>query len=322
MSAPPSRRGGSAAAPLVQRCSLERVTTRVRGLAPWQPQRATRELLDLVQSVLVEYADYLQLTLRQIFYRLVGVNDYAKTEQGYQRLGEHLNRARRGGLIPFDAIRDDDAKIVTSTGYNNPRDLIRRWQASARHFHLDRQQGQPRRLLIMVEARGMQPQVEAVVSDYGVPVIGSGGFDSLTAKYQLAGNLGRHGGLTEVLHVGDHDPSGEHLFLSLADDVAALIRDRELPGMVLFTRLAVTREQIVDLNLPTAPPKATDRRSFAGDTVQAEAIQPDVLAQIISDAIADRFDEAAYQAVLEREQCIRAHLAEKLAPLRGEGGEE
>lgn len=32
---------------------VKRVTTRVRGLAPWQPQRATRELLDTVRAVLV-----------------------------------------------------------------------------------------------------------------------------------------------------------------------------------------------------------------------------------------------------------------------------
>jgi len=70
----------------------------------------------------------------------------------------------------------------------------------------------------------MKPQIETITRDYGVPVNGSGGFDSLTAKYRLASQLGRNAGLTNVLHIGDHDPSGEHLFLSLADDVNALIR--------------------------------------------------------------------------------------------------
>ena len=77
---------------------MSATTTRVRGLAPWQPQRATIDLLDKVQAVLVEYAQYLPLTIRQIFYRLVGAHGYDKTEQAYSRLGEHLNRARRAGL--------------------------------------------------------------------------------------------------------------------------------------------------------------------------------------------------------------------------------
>jgi hypothetical protein len=40
-----------------------------------------------------------------------------------------------------------------------------------------------------------------------------------------------------VLHVGDHDPSGGHVYLSMAEDVEALIGNLGLPGVVRFTRL-------------------------------------------------------------------------------------
>ena len=63
-----------------------RVKTRVRGFAPWSPQAATLELLEQVRAVLDEYEDYLPLTIRQIFYRLVGAHNYDKTEQAYDRL--------------------------------------------------------------------------------------------------------------------------------------------------------------------------------------------------------------------------------------------
>jgi hypothetical protein len=88
-----------------------RVRTRVRGFAPWSPRGTTLELLEQVRAVLGEYEDYLPLTIRQIFYRLVGAHGYAKTEQAYERLSEHLNRARRARLISFDAIRDDTSII-------------------------------------------------------------------------------------------------------------------------------------------------------------------------------------------------------------------
>src|SRR5262252_4762273 len=84
----------------------QRVRTRVRGFAPWSPQEATLQLLDQVRGVLDEYEDYLPLTIRQIFYRLVGAYEYEKTEQAYNRLCEHLNRARRARLIDMRAIRD------------------------------------------------------------------------------------------------------------------------------------------------------------------------------------------------------------------------
>src|SRR5215468_2401462 len=74
---------------------VQRVRTRVRGFAPWSPEKATLALLDQVKEVLDEYVDHLPLTIRQIFYRLVGKHAYEKSDLAYQRLIEHLNRARR-----------------------------------------------------------------------------------------------------------------------------------------------------------------------------------------------------------------------------------
>lgn len=45
--------------------------SRVRGFTPWRPQRRTRDLIESVQEILDEYAAYLPLTIRQVFYRLV-----------------------------------------------------------------------------------------------------------------------------------------------------------------------------------------------------------------------------------------------------------
>ena len=206
---------------------MSATTTRVRGLAPWQPQRATIDLLGKVQAVLVEYAEYLPLTVRQIFYRLVGAHGYDKTEQAYARLGEHLNRARRAGLIQFDAIRDDGSSWQSRWRGTAPRISIHTFIGHAAQFRLDRQKGQPARLIFAVEAAGMLPQVQRIADPYGIAVHSSGGFDSLTAKHDLAVTLGqwRH---VEVLHIGDHDPSGVHLFTSMAEDVRASPRSRPL----------------------------------------------------------------------------------------------
>jgi hypothetical protein len=73
------------------------MTARPRGfITDWRPRAETRQLLDQAQAVLDEYRDQLPLTLRQIFYRLVGAHGYEKTELAYKRLTELLNKARRG----------------------------------------------------------------------------------------------------------------------------------------------------------------------------------------------------------------------------------
>ena len=73
--------------------------TRPRGYADWRPQAKTRVLLDQVNDVLVEYEDYLPLSVRQIFYRLVATRGYPKDERAYDRLAEALVRARRARII-------------------------------------------------------------------------------------------------------------------------------------------------------------------------------------------------------------------------------
>ena len=69
--------------------------------------------------------------------------------------------------------------------------------------------------------------------------------------------------------------------------------------------MAVTPEQTPVPSLPTAPPKTTDRGSFEGETVQAKAIPPDTLAEIIRDAIEVRIEHDIYEAVLAQEQAVR-----------------
>ncbi len=52
--------------------------------------------------------------------------------------------------------------------------------------------------------------------------------------------------------------------------------------------------------------------------MQAEAIPPNMLAQIVRDAITNRLDDDAYERVPDQEKHIRERLAKKLDPLLGE----
>ena len=152
-------------------------TTRVRGFASWRPRRATVELLDQVHTVLAEYREYLPLTVRQIFYRLVGAHGYDKTEAAYARLGEHLNRARRAGLIAFDAIRDDGITLTEPSEWDSAEQLVRTCIAESAAVPARRPaaQAQPRRLIFAVEAAGMLPQVQRIADPHGIAVHSSGG---------------------------------------------------------------------------------------------------------------------------------------------------
>jgi hypothetical protein len=159
----------------------------------------------------------------------------------------------------------------------------------------------------------MIPLVERITDPYGISVLSCGGFDSTTAKHALAQILAKLPA-AEVLHIGDHDPSGVHVFSSIAEDVQAFTAAFGANTIPLFTRLAVTPEQITTLGLPTAPPKETDRRAFEGETTQVEAIPPDTLVEIITHAITTRMHSTSYDAVLAEEDRARALLRQTLIP--------
>ena len=54
--------------------------TKPKGYAPWQPRSDSLVVLDRVKEILHDQRDYLPLTARQVFYRLVGVYGYPKDE--------------------------------------------------------------------------------------------------------------------------------------------------------------------------------------------------------------------------------------------------
>jgi hypothetical protein len=71
----------------------------------------------------------------------------------------------------------------------------------------------------------MVPQLSRVTDPFGITVMSSGGFESVTEKHNFAAELASEDRPTEVLHIGDHDPSGAHMFLAFLEDVEAFTRD-------------------------------------------------------------------------------------------------
>src|SRR5215472_16385470 len=101
----------------------------------------------------------------------------------------------------MDAIRDDGGATEEPWAHDSPEDFLASMRALAADYRRDRTEGQPRKLMLFCEAAGMVPQLAAAASHYGLPVISSGGFDSLTEKYGLATKIGESGERpVEVLH--------------------------------------------------------------------------------------------------------------------------
>ncbi|MGR3935264.1 hypothetical protein [Streptomyces sp. BRA346] len=293
---------------------------RPRGPQPhWRPKRETLRVLSAVDAVLDRYRDHLPVSLRQLFYVLLSDGVLEKTERDYKRMCEYVGMARRSGRIPWDMIRDDTQLAVNAPpSFAGLEDFWMAVDAAVDDYRVDRQVGQPVRLELWCETAGMVPQLVRIGEEFGIACFSGGGFDGLAGKHDAAVRTMSEGRKTRILHLGDYDQSGEHMFSSLAEDVIAFAE--AAGGEVEFERVAVTPEQIITYNLPTAPPKATDRRSFSGiTTTQAEALPPDILAAIVRQAIEAHRDPEVHRQVLAREQAEQRAIRERLSQRPGAG---
>lgn len=290
---------------------------RPRGYAKWRPQAKTRVLLEQINEILVEYQQYLPLTVRQVFYRLVGAYDYEKTERAYGRLCEHLVRARRSRLISFEAIRDDGVSVMQETWYAGQQDFHEEFHRKAKTYRRDRQQGQRYRLELWSEAAGMLPQLARVAGQFSIPVYSASGFVPLTAVRMIVDSACERDQKTVMMHVGDFDPSGESIFDAMARDAQAfLAEDRIIASQsIIPVRVALTAEQVLLYDLPTSPPKESDSRTLrweGGGTCQLEALPPDDLASILETHIREFFDEERLDGEIASEEQDRIALLRAL----------
>ncbi|MEV6319408.1 hypothetical protein [Streptomyces sp. NPDC051776] len=282
---------------------------RPRGPQPnWRPKRETVRVLGAVESVLDRYREHLPLSLRQLFYVLFSDGVLAKTERDYKRMCGYVDMARLSGRIAWEAIRDDTQIAVNAPqAFADPADFWATVKGAADGYRVDRQAGQPVRLELWCEAAGMVPQLARIGAGFGITCFSRGGFDGLAGKHHAAKRAAAGGRTTRILHLGDRDQSGERTFTSLAEDVAAFAEG--VGAEVEFEQVAVTADQVAAYNLPTAPPKTTDRRTFSGTaTTQVEALPPDVLADVVRAAIDRNRDPLVHRHVLAREERERREI--------------
>ena len=267
-----------------------------------KPRRTNAELdLILQASKRILKEENGKVTIRHLFYRLVGERLLEKNEREYKKLGTYLMKWRRSGDIPWSAFADNTRWYYGSTGYSsmeaalkNTRDTYRRnlWAT------------QP----VFVELWAEKDAIASILLDeagsFGVQVFPLRGFSSGSALHNAAEHFKAQqadGKDVYVYYFGDHDPSG------LEIDKSAVRNLRDDHGVnVNFERVTVTYEDIEKYNLPTRPPKLTDSRTknFKGESVEIDAMPMRVLREMVNECITRHIDPGEWdkQRAIEWEE--------------------
>ncbi len=242
-----------------------------------------------------------EVTLRQLFYRLVAAELLPNTQVAYKGLSARTAQARREGWFP--RLMDRGRQIHRFTSFASDTQA-RGWLR--RIYRRDRTEGQPIAVYLAVEKAGIVEQLTDWFGELGVPVLALGGYSSQSYVQDVVDDVARQRRPAVLLYAGDHDPSGEDIDRDFLARSACFTR---------VVRVALTAEQVEAYDLPPQPGKLTDSRAAGfvarhGRLVQVEldALDPAELRRLYQAAIDRYWDPAAYQAALVREAEERDRL--------------
>jgi len=239
-----------------------------------------RVLLEQCKELLTQYES--RITIRQLYYRLVAAQVIPNSRKGYNTLLSNLARWRKDRLLPADAFCDLTRRVREVETWADLKSRL-----TDISYWRDLWEGQDQRLEVWCEKDALTTILEPICEKWLVPLFVCRGYASISSLNDSTERLSGK----RILYFGDYDPSGVDIPRAAKAGVEFWgARDVDLDV------IALTPEQIQEHQLPPVPPKTTDTRT-AGflakngqDTVELDALAPDVLARIVEEAIRTHID--------------------------------
>lgn len=247
--------------------------------------------LNKVQEILKELDEFKPLTLRQIYYQLVGKGYIENNVSQYGMLSKLLKHARIEGYISWTDVEDRVRAYHDLTGWESSNIFIK---ASAKQFltgyQRDLLQSQDIYPELWIEKDALSSIFTRVASPYTIPVVVCRGFSSVSFLNDYKERLSFYPEKEPVLlYFGDFDPSGVEMLTAME----TTLRDELRVTGIRFERVALLKEDIYKYKLPHSPEalKKTDTRAkkhiaeYGELAVELDALPPNVLQSKIKGAI-------------------------------------
>ncbi len=270
------------------------------------------DLINLINGVISEYSKQgYELTLRQTYYQLVARGYIENNERSYKNIGNLINDGRLAGLIDWNSITDRTRNLRRNSHWDRPQDVI----YSAKYSYLlDKWEGQPNYVEVWVEKDALVDIVGQACEPIDTPYFSCRGYTSQsemwTAAQRFIRQKNREGRF--IIHLGDHDPSG----IDMTRDIQE--RLNMFGANVHVERVALTMNQVNTYNPPPNPAKITDSRcgkyidQYGDESWELDALQPQMLVNLITSEVTALRDDEIYRAVCDREKQEKEEL-QKLA---------
>lgn len=285
----------------------------------WNPTNKSLARLVDIRKVIVGYKNMgIMLTLRQLYYRLVGTGIIKENNvREYKNLGNLLSKARLAGLIDWDIIEDRGRRPDNHIEFQSPQELVE-WASKV--YRLDRWEGQENYVELWCEKDALSSVLQPITRGLHTTLMVNRGYSSQSAMHSSAQRFIHQVGAGQkpvLLYLGDFDPSGEDMVRDIRERLYMFgVEDLEV------RKLALTTEQIEQYNPPSNLAKKTDSRTEGfiakhGDkSYEVDALDPEVLQQLLKDEIGEYLDWDKWDAVLKIEARHKAQLKQLVKEIK------
>ena len=269
-------------------------TSTVYKASPVKRRRRTNAELAAIDEAIIRICEEEHpISLRGVYYRVVSLGAIEKTESGYNVIGRQLGKLRRDGRVPYEHITDGTRMMRKPQTWSGLDEMLNDASLSYKRAMWDNQAAE---VIILSEKDAITGAVYPVTAKWDVELGVTRGYSSDTFAHSIAQTVlanTRKVKNTVIYNLGDHDPSGVDAWR----DLSRKVYEFAPLGLVEFERLAVTEEQIDELDLPTRPTKGKDTRAagFRGGSVEVDAIPSSVLRSIVENAITRHIDDHALE---------------------------
>src|SRR5690349_6719600 len=269
-----------------------------------RPRRSPEQIEHLCDVMIRVAAQDAPMTVRQVVYQLVGLGLVEKSEAEYHNaVVRLLARLRLDGRMPWSWITDGTRWMHKSVRYGSVEEAL---EATRRHYRRDYWRELDDYVEVWLEKDALAGVLYQVTDEWGVPLMVTRGFASLSYVHNAAETIERVGKPTYIYYFGDYDPSG----VEIDRNLERRLREFAPCSEIHFERVAVRREQIDEYDLPTRPTKRSANHGHGiheGESVEVDAIPPATLLALVRGAI-ERHVDPARVAVLEAAELSERQL--------------
>jgi len=263
----------------------------------------TAEIKGVIQAVLE--ANH-PMTVRQVYYQLVARQVIENRQAQYQAISTLLVKMRQDGEVPWDYVEDRNRRPRVVAMWDDLGDFLETVRGAYRR---DVWAVQDHYVEMWLEKDALSGYFERELEPYGITLNVGRGYDGWSSIRNAAERIKAQDKPATIYYWGDFDPSGEDMHRSLIERLAFFGCYPEI------VKVALTKQQVEQYNLPSDPAKMTDSRRAGfvekhGDlSVELDALPVDVLRRLIRATIeTSRYNRVNWRYTVEAQRAEVSQL--------------